>query len=111
MKNKFLYIILSLVVLTTTTGFGFLESSTVMHGRENRRIKADSLRNVSSSPRISNHTTLTKKHIDKPVSQQITKSIIQWAANLVKNTLQLVVNIITDLAKFILMAIIRFFIG
>jgi hypothetical protein len=111
MKNKFLYIIFAFVVLTTSTGFGFLESSTIMHGRENRQIKADSLKNASSKFPIINNPTYTKKEVEKPVSQQITKSVIQWMANLVKNGFQIIANIIVDIAKVILVAIIKFLIG
>jgi hypothetical protein len=111
MKNKFLYIIFSFVVLTTSTGFGFLESSTIMHGRENRQIKADSLKNASSNLQFSNNPSFVKKEIEKPVNNQITKSVIQWIANLVKNTLQILINVIVDAGKLILMAIIKFLIG
>lgn len=111
MKNKFLYIIFSFVILTTSTGFGFLESSTIMHGRENRQIKADSLKNASYSSQFSTNSSLVKKEIEKPVNNQITKSVIQWMANLVKNILQILVNVIVDAGKIILMAIIKFLIG
>jgi hypothetical protein len=112
MKNKFFYIIFSFVVLTTSTGFGFLESSTIMHGRENRQIKADSLKNASYNHlQFSDNPSFTKKEIEKPVNNQITKSVIQWMANLVKNTLQILINVIVDAGKVILMAIIKFLIG
>ena len=99
------------MVLTTSTGFGFLESSTIMHGRENRQIKADSLRNASLNLQFSNKSSLTKKEIEKTESNQITKSVIQWMANLVKNTLQIMINAVADAAKAILLAIIKFLIG
>ena len=110
MKQKFLYIIFSFVVLATTTSFGFLESSTIMHGRENRQLKVDSLRNASNILQFSNNSSSLKKEIEKPVSNQITKSVIQWMANLVKNTLQIIINVVVDTLKVILMAIISFFI-
>jgi hypothetical protein len=111
MKQKLLYIIFSFVVLTTTTGFGFLESSTIMHGRENRQIKVDSLKNTSPNIKFSNNSAILKKEVEKPVANQITKSVIQWMANLVKNTLQIIVSIVVDACKVILMAIIKFLIG
>jgi hypothetical protein len=111
MKQKIFYIIFSFVVLTTTTGFGFLESSTIMHGRENRQIKADSLKNASSNLQFSNNSSIVKKEIEKPVGNQIAKSVIQWMANLVKNTMQIMINVVIDIAKVILIAIIKFFIG
>lgn len=111
MKNKFLYIIFAFVVLTTSTGFGFLESSTIMHGRENRQIRADSLKKASFNLDFSENPSLVKKEIEKPVSNQITKSVIQWTANLVKNALHIVVNGIVEAGKVILMAIIKFLIG
>lgn len=111
MKIKLLYIMFSFVVLTTSTGFGFLESSTIMHGRENRQLKADSLRNASSKLQISNNPSFEKKEIEKSESNQITKSVIQWIANLIKNTLQIMINSVLDLAKIILITIIKFLIG
>ena len=111
MKNKFLCIIFSFVVLTTSTGFGFLESSTIMHGRENHQIKADSLKNVTRNLQFSRNPLLVKREINKPVSNQITKSVIQWMANLVKNTLKIIINTVVDVAKVILMIIIKFLIG
>ena len=97
--------------MTTTTSFGFLESSTIMHGRENRQFKADSLKNASDNLQFSSNSSSFKKEIEKPVSNQITKSVIQWMANLVKNTLQIIINVVVDALKVILMAIINFFIN
>ena len=111
MKNKFFCIIFSFVVLTTSTGFGFLESSTIMHGRENRQIKADSLKNAIYNLQLAGNSSLVKKEIEKPVSNQITKSIIQWTANLVKNTLQIMITALIDIVKVILVVIIEFLIG
>ena len=111
MKNKLLYIFISFVILTTTTGFGFLESSTIMQGRENRQIKVDSIKNTPYNLHISNHSPLIKKEVEKPVSDQITKSIIQSIANLVKNVTQIIINIVLQAGKVILMAILKFFIG
>lgn len=82
-----------------------------MHGRENRQFKADSLKKVSSNLQFSNNPSLLKKEVVKPVNSQITKSVIQWMANLVKNTLQILINVIVDAAKIIIVAIIKFLIG
>lgn len=111
MKQKLLYIIFSFVILTTTTGFGFLESSTIMHGRENRQFKTDSLKNASNNLQFSSNSSTLKKEVEKPVSNQITKSVIQWMANLVKNTLQIVIHVVFDALRIILMAILKFLIG
>ena len=54
---------------------------------------------------------LLPKEIEKPVGNQITKSVIQWLANLVKNTLQILINVIVGAGKIILTAIIKFLIG
>ena len=99
------------MVLTASTGFGFLESSTIMHRRENHQIKADSLKSVSYNLQFSDNHSLAKKEIEKPVNNQITKSVIQWLANLVKNTLQILINFIIEAGKIILTAIIKFLIG
>ena len=82
-----------------------------MHGRENRQIKADSLLNALNNLQFSNNPSILKKEVEKPVSSQITKSVIQWMANLVKNTLQIIVHVVVDALKVILMAIINFLIG
>lgn len=79
-----------------------------MHGRENRQIKVDSLKNASRNLQFSNNTSALRKEVEKPVSNQITKSVIQWMANVVKNILQIIINVIVDALKVILMAIIKF---
>jgi hypothetical protein len=99
------------VILISTTGFGFLESSTIIQGRINRQNKVDSLKNDYYSLQFSNHPSLIKKDIEKPISDQITKSIIQSIANLVKNITQVMVNLVVKVCKVILMAILNFFIG
>ena len=99
------------MVFTTASGFGFLESSTIMHGRENSQIKADSLKNAPYNLQFSHNSSLLKKEAEKPASNQITKSVIQWMANFVKNTLQIIINVIVGAGKVILMAIIKFLIG
>lgn len=111
MRNKFFCIIFSFVVLTTSTGFGFLESSTIMHGRENRQIKADSLKHATYNLQFAGKPSVAKKEIGKPVSNQITKSIIQWTANLVKNTLQIMIVALVDVIRVILIIIIKFWVG
>lgn len=111
MKRKLLYTLFSFVILTTITGFGFLESSTIMQGRINRQIKVDSVQNASHNPQFSNHHSLIKKEVEKPVSDQITKSIIQSIANLVKNVTQIMVNIVIEAGKVILMAVLKFFLN
>jgi len=111
MKQKFLFFIFSFVVLMTATGFGFLESSTIMHGRENRQIKVDSLRNAPNNLEFFNNSSVLKKEVEKPVNNQITKSVIQWIANLVKNTLQIIVNAVVGALKVILGVIIDFLIS
>jgi hypothetical protein len=99
------------VILTTTTGFGFLESSTIMQGRINRQVEVDSIKNESYNLQFSNHPSFAKKEVEKPASEQITKSIIQSIANLVKNATGIIINMIIEASKVILMTIIKFFIG
>ena len=82
-----------------------------MHGRENRQFKSDSLKIASSHLQFSNNSSLLKKEIDKPSNSQISKSFIQWTANLVKNTVQILVDVIVEAARVILVTIIQFFIG
>lgn len=111
MKHKLLYLFSSFVILTFTTGFGFLESSTILQGRINRQIKVDSVKNDSYNIQFTKHPSLLKKEVEKPVNDQITKSIIQSIANLVKNITQIMVNVVIEVGKVILMAILNFFIG
>ncbi len=108
MKYKFIYIIFSFVVLTTSTGFGFLESSTIMHGRKNRQMKADSAKMVAPHYHFVNNQSSVKKEQVKPSESQITKSVVQWFSNILKNTLEALGNILVNAGKFVLMALIRF---
>ena len=82
-----------------------------MHGRENRQFKADSLKNASNNLQFSSSSSTLKKEVEKPVSNQITKSIIQWMANLVKNAVQIIVHVVFDALRIIVMAILKFLIG
>jgi glutamate/tyrosine decarboxylase-like PLP-dependent enzyme len=109
MKRKFIYIIFSFVVLTTSTGFGFLESSTIMHGRENRQMKADSIKMASSNYHFENTSSNLKKESAKPSESQITKSAVQWISKILKNTLEALGNILASAGKSVLMALIKFF--
>jgi hypothetical protein len=109
MKHKFIYIIFSVVVLTTSTGFGFLESSTIMHGRENRQMKADSAKMTASHYHFVNNQSNLKKESEKPSESQITKSVVQWVSKIVKNTLEALGNILASAGKTVLMALIKFF--
>ena len=110
MKQKFLYIIFSFVVLTTSTGFGFLESSTIMHGRENRLMKNDSLKIASQRISFEQNSPIIKKEADKPTNQ-LTKSLIQWVANFVRNTMEIILGVVIKAAQFVLVAIIKILFG
>jgi glutamate/tyrosine decarboxylase-like PLP-dependent enzyme len=109
MKHKFIYIVFSFVVLTTSTGFGFLESSTIMHGRENRRMKADSVKMASSNYHFENTSPNLKKEATKPSESQITKSVVQWVSKILRNTLESLGNMLASAGKSVLMALIKFF--
>ncbi|MEA5460675.1 hypothetical protein VB796_16580 [Arcicella sp. LKC2W] len=110
MKQKLLYIIFSFVVLTTSTGFGFLESSTIMHGRENRLMKNDSLKVASQRVNFEQNSPIIKKEAEKPTNQ-LTKSLIQWVANLVRNTLEIIVGIMVEAVKVVLIVVIKILFG
>jgi hypothetical protein len=110
MKQKLLYIIFSVVVLTTSTGFGFLESSTIMHGRENRLMKNDSLKIASQRINFEQNSPILKKEAEKPANQ-LTKSLIQRVANIVRNTLEVIVGIMIEAVKVILIAVIKILFG
>jgi hypothetical protein len=109
MKHKFLYIIFCFVVLTTSTGFGFLESSTIMHGRENHQMKADSIKMASANYHFVNTSSHLKKEPTKHSESQITKSVVQWVSKILKNTLEALGNILASAGKSVLMALIKFF--
>jgi hypothetical protein len=111
MKHTLVNIIISFVILASTTGFGFLESSTIIRGRINHQIEVDSVKNDFYALQFSNHQSLTKKDSEKPISDQITKSIIQSVANLVKNITQIMVHLLVVVCKVILMVILNLFIG
>jgi len=111
MKHKLLYFTFSFLILITTTGFGFLESSTIIQGNVNRHHDVDSVKSASYGLQFSNNPSLTKKELKKPVNDQIAKSIIQSMAYLVKNITQIIFNLIIEAGMVILMAIFKFFMG
>lgn len=110
MKQKFLYIIFSFVVLTTSTGFGFLESSTIMHGRENRLMAKDSVKRTPQQINFEQNSPVLKKEADKSTNQ-LTKSLIQWVANFVRNTMEIILGVMIKAVQFILVAIIKILFG
>ena len=85
MKRKLFYIFFTTVISFTSMGFGFLESSTAMHGRVNRHAKSDSLRINTVNISLKN-ASIPQRDIQKPAHETITKSIDQWVAGAVKNT-------------------------
>lgn len=93
MKRKLIYIFFAATILVTSSGFGFLESSTIMHGRVNRQIKTDSLKVALQNASLSkNNISILKKEAEKPSENTITKSVVQWVAGGVKNVFQKVSN-------------------
>lgn len=95
MKHKLLYIFFALVILFTSTGFGFLESSTAVHRRANHVVKTDSVKINSINISLKN-TSISQKEIHKPANESITKSVIQWVANAIRITVETAVTYIVQ---------------
>jgi hypothetical protein len=108
MKRKLLYIFFAAVISFTSTGFGFLESATAVHRRANHSIKTDSvsINTVNISLR---NASIPQKEIQKPATESITKTIIQWVASAVKNTVEKIMNIVAKVLQSILIDLIKFF--
>lgn len=109
MKHKFIYTLFAVVVLITSTGFGFLESSTIMHGRENHRMKSDSAKMVTAHYHFVNNHPNLKEESEKPAESQITKSIVQRVSKILKNTLEALGNILVSAGRTIITALIKLF--
>jgi hypothetical protein len=106
MKQLFIFA-LSVLIFTTSSSFGLLESSTVMHSKYHN--KRDSLRVNSSNSKLIQATLPTKKEAEKTEQNQLTKSLIQWLANGVKNMVECLSDAIIHISKTILSSIFHFF--
>ena len=108
MKRKFLYIFFAIVISFTSTGFGFLESSTAMHKKISCHVKSDSLKvgilNISMG-----NPPVPQKEVQKPSNETITKSIIQWVADAVKNTVEKIITYLAKMLQSMIIDLINFF--
>ena len=108
MKRKLFYFFFATVISFTSTGFGFIESSTAMYGKINRHAKSDSLK-ISPINNSFKNTSISPKETQKPEQETITKSIIQWVANAVKNTVEKILTLVVKIAQSIIIDFIEFF--
>lgn len=108
MKRKLLYVFLITVISFTSMGFGFLESSTAMHTRVNHHAKSDSLRVGQVNISLKN-ASIPPREIQKPEHETITRSIIQWVADAVKNTVEIILAFAVKIAQSIIVDVIKFF--
>lgn len=100
MKHKIVLIFFAAIVSFTSTGFGFLESSTAFHRTTNQSTKSDSVSMNALNISFRNAVIPQKKN-QKPENDYITESIIQWVANVLKNTIEKVMSFV----KAILMVV------
>ena len=107
MKHKLLYLFFALLILCTSTGFGFLESSTATH-KKAHHVKTDSL-SVNMVNLSVNNSSLPHREAQKTADETITKSIIQWVADAVKNTVERVVTYMMKVLESIVIDLINFF--
>jgi hypothetical protein len=108
MKRKLFYIFFVAVISLTSTGFGFLESATAVHRRANHSIKTDSV-SINTVNMSLRNASISQKEIQKPANESITKTVIQWAANAVKNTVEKIMSIMAKVLQSIIIDLIRFF--
>ena len=108
MKRKLLYISLAAIIFFTSTGFGFLESPAVIHRKANKSIKTDSV-NINTVNMSLKNTSISQKEIQKPTHELLTKSVIQWVANAVKNTVEKIVAALSNILQSIILNLIRLF--
>ena len=108
MKHKLLYIFFTTVISFTSMGFGFLESSTAMHGRINHHAKSDSLRIGAVNISLKN-ASITPSEVQKSEHETIAKSFIQWVADAVKNTVEKILAFVVKIAQSIIVGLIKLF--
>ena len=108
MKRKFLYIFSIIAISFTSTGFGFLESSTVMHKRISHQVKSDSLKVGILNISIKN-PSVPRKGIQKPSDNTITKSIIERVADAIKNMVEKIITYLVNILQSIIINLINFF--
>lgn len=111
MKKKFIYVLTAFSIITGSTGFGLLESSTVRHTKSHKKPATDST--LANTPKqfieAKNHGEASKKEIEKIAKNQIAFSFMQWLAKAMKMAIQTIINALVVVAKAILVAILHFF--
>lgn len=108
MKGKLRCVFLITIISFTSMGFGFLESSTAMHTSVNRHAKSDSLRVGQVNVSLKN-ASIPPREIQKPEHETITKSIIQWVADAVKNTVEIILSFVVKFVQSIIVDLVKFF--
>jgi hypothetical protein len=108
MKRKLLYIFFATVISFTSTGFGFLESSTAVHRRANKSIKTDSV-SINSVNISLKSASIPQKEIQKPQHQSITETVINWTVRMIKSAVGKMMDFVTKVLQSILVNLIEFF--
>ena len=108
MKRKLLYIFFIAIISFTSMGFGFLEPSAAMHKKTNHHAKSDSLGVNMANISIKN-PSVSPREIQKPSDETITKSIVQWVADFVKNTVEKIMIYAVKILQSLAINLIRFF--
>ena len=55
------------------------------------------------------NTAIPQKEIHKPTNESVTKSLIQWIANAVKNTIERIMTYVAKILQSVILDLIRFF--
>lgn len=109
MKTQLLYIIASAIILTTSTGFGFIESSNIGQGRVHTKVQADSLQFNGKSFLTNDdlNPTTNKKKSEKPVNTNLAKSIMQWIGTALKDVIESIALFLFSIVEAILVEFIK----
>jgi hypothetical protein len=108
MKRKLLYIFFATVIFFTSTGFGFLESSTAVHRRASHSMKTDSV-NINTMSISLRNASIPQKEIQKPANESITKTIVQWVAHVVKDAIEKIITFVAKVLQSVIIDLIKFF--
>ncbi len=106
--KKLLVLIFSVLIFITSSGFGLIGSSTIIHARLHQKaskVVAEKVKkNQPSTPNLEE-----KKNAEKNQQNEVAQSLIQWTADAIKSTLALMTEALISVGKTILTSIIHLF--
>ena len=107
MKKLFI-LIFSVLIFITSSGFGLIGSSTIVHAQLHQKSSKAEADKMKKNQNLASNIE-EKKNAEKNQENEVAQSLIQWMADAIKSTLALMTEVLISVGKTILTSIIRLF--